>query len=252
MGMIVQWSDGDSSEGDDNGESAKQVIALTGVHISDVESEEDNVMTYDELEVTYRDLLIEHEQVCWALKKQKRTISQLVAENNVLSGKLSKVHIEVTRLNSQMNELKKQVSQLNPGTDLLEKILEKVPTVRMKSVGFDYKLLNKLQPSQDTKFSPTEEVLDPYTGKMMPQHHTQHPVTYPIPKSFQHHNTHSQKPQHPSQHPVTYPISKPFQHHNAHSKKQKHKKKNTQIMGVSPLWKKGSYQTIMLQVAWIS
>jgi hypothetical protein len=33
-GMIAQWSDGDSSEGDDSGESAKQVTALTEVHIS--------------------------------------------------------------------------------------------------------------------------------------------------------------------------------------------------------------------------
>jgi predicted nuclease with TOPRIM domain len=141
-------------------------------------------MTYDDLEVTYRNLLIEHDQVCWALEKQKRSISQLVAENNTLPGKLSEVHTEVTRLNSQMNELKKRVSQLNPGIDLLEKILEGVPTLHLKSVGFDHKLLSKLQYSQDTKFSPAEEVLDPYTGKQMPQHHTQHPVTSPIPKSF--------------------------------------------------------------------
>ncbi|KAK2423439.1 gag-protease polyprotein [Trifolium repens] len=60
-GMIAQWSDVDSSEGDNSGESAKQVTALTGVHISDVESEEDNMMTYEDLEVTYRDLLIEHD-----------------------------------------------------------------------------------------------------------------------------------------------------------------------------------------------
>jgi hypothetical protein len=48
-GMIAQWSDVDSSEGDNSGESAKQVTALTGVHISDVESEEDNMMTYEDL-----------------------------------------------------------------------------------------------------------------------------------------------------------------------------------------------------------
>jgi hypothetical protein len=59
-----------------------------------------------------------------------------------------------------MNELKKRVSQLNPGIDLLEKILEGVPTLHLKSVGFDHKLLSKLQYSQDTKFSPAEEVLD--------------------------------------------------------------------------------------------
>jgi hypothetical protein len=44
-GMIAQWSNGDSSEGDDGGESANQVFALTGVHTSDADSEEDDVMT---------------------------------------------------------------------------------------------------------------------------------------------------------------------------------------------------------------
>jgi hypothetical protein len=67
-----------------------------------------------------------------------------------------------------MNKLKKRVNQLNPDTDFLEKMLGEVPTVRAKSTGFDYKVLNKLQQSQDTKFSPAEEVLDPYIGNMMP------------------------------------------------------------------------------------
>jgi hypothetical protein len=80
----------------------------------------------------------------------------------------------------------KRVSQLNPGTDFLEKMLGEVPTVRIRSIGFDYKVLNKLQQSQDTKLSPAEEVLDPYTGNMMPQHRIPHLVTYPIPQSMQH------------------------------------------------------------------
>jgi hypothetical protein len=118
-GMIVQWSDGDSSEGEDSGECAKQVTALTGVHISDTESEEDGVMSYDDLAVTYKDLIIEHNEVCRVLENQKKTISQLLAEKNSLSDKLSEAHIEVTQLNSQINELMKRVSQLNPGTDFL-------------------------------------------------------------------------------------------------------------------------------------
>jgi chromosome segregation ATPase len=116
--MIVQWS-GDSSEGEDSGECAKQVTALTGVHISDTESEEDGVMSYDDLAVTYKDLIIEHNEVCRVLENQKKTISQLLAEKNSLSDKLSEAHIEVTQLNSQINELMKRVSQLNPGTDFL-------------------------------------------------------------------------------------------------------------------------------------
>jgi hypothetical protein len=37
-GIVAQWSDGDSSEGDDGDESSKQVTALTEVHISDADS----------------------------------------------------------------------------------------------------------------------------------------------------------------------------------------------------------------------
>jgi hypothetical protein len=61
-------------------------------------------------------------------------------------------------------------------------MLGEVPTVRANSIGDDYKELNKLQQSQETKFMPAEEIIDPYTGEMMLKHHTQHPRIYPIPK----------------------------------------------------------------------
>jgi hypothetical protein len=95
-----------------------------------------------------------------------------------------------------MDELKKRVSQLNPGTNFLEKMLGEVPTVRAKSIGYDYKVLNKLQQSQDTKFNPAEEVFDPYTGNMMPQHLMQHSVSYLIPQSMQHPKSHSHARRH--------------------------------------------------------
>jgi hypothetical protein len=79
----VSWYDGDSSEGEDNGESVKHVTALTGLHISDTESDNDGVMSYDDLVATYKDLLIEHNEVCRVLDKQKKTIGQLLAEKTV-------------------------------------------------------------------------------------------------------------------------------------------------------------------------
>jgi polyhydroxyalkanoate synthesis regulator phasin len=180
-----------------DGESAKHVTALTGVYRSDVEFDDDNgEMTYDDLVATYKELLISYKEACRVLEKQKKTINQLQAEKNSQSDKLSEAHNEVTQLNSQMDELKKRVSQLNPGTNFLEKMLGEVPTVRAKSIGYDYKVLNKLQQSQDTKFNPAEEVSDPYTGNMMPQHLMQHSVTYLIPQSMQHPKSHSHARRH--------------------------------------------------------
>ncbi|KAK2369181.1 gag-protease polyprotein [Trifolium repens] len=180
------------SELDD--ESAKHVTALTGVHVSDVESDDDNgEMSYEDLIVTYKQLLTSYNEACIVLQKQKKTISQLLAEKNSQSDKLLEAHNEVTQLNSQMDELKKRVSQLNRGTDLLEKMLGEVPTVRAKSIGYDYKVLNKTQQSQNTKFKPAEEVFDPYTGNMMPQHHMHHSVTSPIPQSMQHPKSHAHR-----------------------------------------------------------
>jgi hypothetical protein len=187
----VSWSDGDSSEGEYNGESAKHVTALTGLHISDAESDDDGVMSYDDLVATYKDLLIDHNEVRRVLEKQKKTISQLLAEKNSQPDKLSEAHNEVTQLNSQMNELKKRVSQLNPDTDFLEKMLGEVPTIRTNSIEYDYKTLNKLQQNQETKFKSDEEVINPYTGEKMPQHHIQHQDKYPKPNPRQHPKSHS-------------------------------------------------------------
>jgi hypothetical protein len=47
-----------------------------------------------------------------------------------------------------MDDLRKRVSQLNPGTNLLEKTLGGVPSGRPKSVGYNYKALNQHQQSE--------------------------------------------------------------------------------------------------------
>jgi hypothetical protein len=127
-----------------------------------------------------------------------------------------------------MNDLKKRVSQLNPGTDFLEKILGEVPSGKPKALGYNYKALNKHQQNQDTKFTPAEEVFDPYTGNMMLQHSQQHPKTYPSPKPHQHHKT----------------FSNP--HHVPRNK------------GRSRRWichhcgKKGTYKAFLFQAVWVS
>ncbi|WJX73239.1 hypothetical protein P8452_57047 [Trifolium repens] len=95
-----------------------------------------------------------------------------------------------------MDGLRKQVSQLNPGTNLLEEILGGVPSGRPKFVGYNYDVLNQHQQNIETKFIPAEEVLDPYTGKMM----LQHPKIYPMVKIGQGSKTFSKHPRTPGHH----------------------------------------------------
>ncbi|WJX25000.1 hypothetical protein P8452_14078 [Trifolium repens] len=95
-----------------------------------------------------------------------------------------------------MDDLRKRVSQLNPGTDLLEEIIGGVPSGRPKSVGYNYDVLNQHQQNVETKVIPAEEVLDPYTGKMM----LQHPKIYPMVKIGQGSKTFSKHSRTPGHH----------------------------------------------------
>jgi predicted RNase H-like nuclease (RuvC/YqgF family) len=158
------------------------VTALTGTCISDGDSDEDEGVSYEELASTYKVLLTRYEEMCRILEKQKKTINKLQAEVNKQVEKVSEAQEEVSQVNIQMDELRKRVSQLNPGTDLLERILESVPSGKAKSVGYNYTSLNQYQQNQETKFMPAEGVFDPCTGNVMLKPHIQHPRTYPVPK----------------------------------------------------------------------
>jgi hypothetical protein len=70
---MVSWFDEDSDEED---ESARHATALTGVCISDAESDDEEI-TYEELASSYKDMLTRYEEVCRILEKQKKTINQL-------------------------------------------------------------------------------------------------------------------------------------------------------------------------------
>ncbi|WJX29429.1 hypothetical protein P8452_18070 [Trifolium repens] len=120
--------------------------------------------------------------MCRTLEKQKKTINRLQAGVNIQTEKASKAQDEVTQVNAQMDDLRKRVSQLNSGTDLLEEILENVPSGKAKSIGYNYSSLNQYQQDTETKFTTAEDVFDPFTGKVMLKHHIQHSKAYPVPK----------------------------------------------------------------------
>ncbi|KAK2437534.1 hypothetical protein QL285_022413 [Trifolium repens] len=168
-------------KGEPDDETVEHIAAFTGRYESDEDSCDEDI-TFDELASTYKELLTRYEEMCRILEKQKKTINRLQAVVNIQAEKASKAQDEVTQVNIQMDDLRKRVSQLNPGTNFLEQILESVPSGKARSVGYNYTSLNQHQLNPETKFMPAEGVFDPCTGNVMLKHHTQHPRTYPVPK----------------------------------------------------------------------
>lgn len=124
-------------------------------------------MSYEELASTYKELVTRYEEMCRILEKQKKTINKLQAEVNMQVEKATQAEEKVIQVNAQMDDLRKRVSQLNSGANLLEEILDNVPSGKLKSVGYNYSSLNQYQQNPETKFTSSEEVFDPCTGKVM-------------------------------------------------------------------------------------
>ncbi|KAK2420853.1 gag-protease polyprotein [Trifolium repens] len=162
-------------------ETVEHIAAFIGRYESDEDSCDEDI-TFDELASTYKELLTRYKEMCRILEKQKKTINKLQAEVNIQIEKATQAEEKVIQVNVQMDDLRKRVSQLNSGTNLLEQILESVPSGKAKSVGYNYTSLNQYQQNPETKFMPAEGVFDPCTGNVMLKHHTQHPRTYPVPK----------------------------------------------------------------------
>ncbi|KAK2403776.1 gag-protease polyprotein [Trifolium repens] len=168
-------------KGEPDDETVEHIAAFTGRYESDEDSCDEDI-TFDELASTYKELLTRYEEMCRILEKQKKTINKLQAEVNIQVEKATQAEEKVIQVNVQMDDLRKHVSQLNSGTNLLEQILESVPSGKAKSVGYNYTSLNQYQQNPETKFMPAKGVFDPCTGNVMLKHHTQHPRTYPVPK----------------------------------------------------------------------
>ncbi|PNX85016.1 gag-protease polyprotein [Trifolium pratense] len=117
-GLTVSWSD-DYSEGE--AETVKFINALTGVCTSDTESC-DEVLTYDELTESYKELCLKSEEVCRISEKQKETISKLQTERIVNLTKISEVSDKCEEGLRTIEEHKAIIVNLE--TDKLEKLAE--------------------------------------------------------------------------------------------------------------------------------
>jgi hypothetical protein len=77
--LVVSWLDGDDSDDEVKVESANHVSALTGRIMSDTESCEKE-MTYDELYISYYDLMAKNTELTQKVEEQVKEIAQLQDE----------------------------------------------------------------------------------------------------------------------------------------------------------------------------
>jgi len=114
--LVVSWSDGDDSEDEVKTKSANHVSALTGRIMSDTKSGEEE-MSYDELAMSYYDLIARNIDLSERVEKQVDMITQLQDERIENLAQISELNDEVTIFNSQLEHVKKQVGMMNAGTD---------------------------------------------------------------------------------------------------------------------------------------
>ncbi|PNY10358.1 retrotransposon-related protein, partial [Trifolium pratense] len=132
------WSDEDDSEGE-----AENTHALTGVCTSDTESCDEEVKHLE----TITEVGIKCEEGMKMIERQKGIIQTLESEKLDNLAEISKLQEEVTELQTHLDHFKKQVGMLNKGTELLDEILEKLPTPsRSKTaIGYQYKNVNSIR-----------------------------------------------------------------------------------------------------------
>jgi len=133
-------------------ESAKHVTALTGRVMSDIESY-DEEPSYDELVVSYNELIAKNTDMSQMLEKQEDIINMLQdawSENLV---KISELNDEVTQLNSQLEHIKKQVRMMTTGTNVLEEIIEVKNKEKSEGADFNYIALNKKQRNRNSAYA---------------------------------------------------------------------------------------------------
>jgi len=79
--LVVLWFDKDDSEGEVESESSKHVTALTSRVMSDTESY-DEELSYEELAVSYNELVASSTYMRQMLEKKENIISQLHHERS--------------------------------------------------------------------------------------------------------------------------------------------------------------------------
>jgi hypothetical protein len=96
--LDVSWSDRDDSDDEVKAESANHVSALAGRIMSDTESCEEE-MSYDELAISYYDLMAKNSELTQKVEEEARNIAHLEDEKVDNLAHISELNDELLRLN---------------------------------------------------------------------------------------------------------------------------------------------------------
>jgi len=131
--MIVSWSDDEEADGDAESDTAKRVTAMT----RRVESESgDEDPYYEKVTVAYSYQDINDADTSKILIEQEEIINHLQEEKIGHLAKITELNKEVILLNSQLDNVIKQVIMMTTGTDILDRMLE--GQVKGKPNGIDF------------------------------------------------------------------------------------------------------------------
>jgi len=105
--LTDMWPDENISDKDSEHEPSKRVAALTGRVFSDTDSC-DEELAYADLAASYKDLYFRSAEICKQLGEQKKIHSQLLTERSNHLTKILELSNDVSLLNSQLYQIKKQ------------------------------------------------------------------------------------------------------------------------------------------------
>ena len=121
--LVVSWSDGDDSDEEVKAEFANHVSALTDRIMSNTESSEDE-MSYDELAMSYYDLIAKNAELTQKVEEQVKEIVQLHDERFDNLAHISELNDELSKLNSQLEYMRKQIGMMTADSTRSKKMLK--------------------------------------------------------------------------------------------------------------------------------
>jgi len=139
-GMIVSWYDNEEADGDVESDTAKRVTAMT----RRVESESgDEDPYYEKVTVPYIYKEINDIDTSKLLIEQEEIINHLQEERIGHLAKISELNKEVMLLNSQLDNVLKQVRMMTTRSDVLDRMLEGQVKGKPNGISFTHEHLKQ-------------------------------------------------------------------------------------------------------------
>jgi len=138
----VSWSEDEEANGDAESDTVKRVTAMTGRIESESEFGDEDPY-YEKVIVAYRYRDINDADTSKLLIEQEEIINHLQEERIGHLAKITELNKEVILLNSQLDNVLKQVSMMTTGTDVLDRMLEGQVKGKPIRIGFTHEHLKQ-------------------------------------------------------------------------------------------------------------